>query len=151
MQANPQDPRLLLEFDQLRRRKGISPEARLRLLEEHLEVVNQRDDLTIERISLYNRLEQPEKALEIALGRFFHAWEGGEGRAAVQYANAHWLLGRRALEAGDPPSALEHFSRGLDYPDSLGVVPFAGQNLMCEPEVERLSELIQRDLTFWCE
>lgn len=126
-QANPQDPRLLLEYDQLRRRKGFPPQERLAMLEASPEVVNQRDDLVIEVMALYNRLGMPDKTLEVAAGRAFHAWEGGEGKAAVQYANAHWLLGRKALEAGDPARALAHFDQGLDFPENLGVVPFASE------------------------
>jgi tetratricopeptide (TPR) repeat protein len=128
-QADSSDPRLLLEYDQLRKRKGIGPESRLALLEAHLPVVQQRDDLVIERISLHNRLGNPDKALEIAAGHDFHAWEGGEGKVAVQYASAHWLLGRQALEAGNPALGLQHFTQGLDYPASLGVVPFAGETI----------------------
>lgn len=127
--ANPHDARILLEYDQLRRRKGISPADRLALLESHLTVVNQRDDLIIEQISLCNRLGQPEKALQIAAGHTFHAWEGGEGRVAGQYANAHWLLGRQALEANQPAQALEHFQKGLEVPENLGVVPFAQETI----------------------
>jgi tetratricopeptide (TPR) repeat protein len=128
-QTNPTDPRLLLEYDQLRRRKGVSPEERLRFLEEYPEVVQQRDDLVIERISLHNRLGRPEMALRIAAGHDFHAWEGGEGRVAGQYATAHWLLGRQALEAGDATAALEHFIQGLDYPENLGVAPFEAETI----------------------
>jgi tetratricopeptide (TPR) repeat protein len=130
-EANSEDPRLLLELDQLRRRKGYSPQSRLELLEAHPEVVNQRDDLVIEYVALLNRLEQPQKALAIAAARSFHAWEGGEGRIAGQYANSHWLLGCQALEAGDPGLALEHFTQGIDFPRNLGVVPF-------DPEVIHL-------------
>jgi len=128
-QANPQDPRLLLEYDQLRRRKGVPPEERLGLLEAHLEVVMKRDDLVIERTSLLNRLGKPEKALEITSSHEFHAWEGGEGRAAAQHANAHWLLGRKALEAGEAGEALGHFIQGLEYPDNLGVVPSEAETI----------------------
>jgi tetratricopeptide (TPR) repeat protein len=125
--VHPTDPRLLLEYDQLRRRKGIAPEERLELLEAHLAVVEQRDDLVIERIGLCNVTGHPETALEIAAGRAFHAWEGGEGKVAVGYANAHWLLGRQALEAANPGRALEHFSRGLAFPENLGVTPFEAE------------------------
>jgi tetratricopeptide (TPR) repeat protein len=120
----PATPRLLLEYDQLRRRKGVSPEERLALFEKHLEVVKRRDDLVIEWISLYNRVGQPQKALEISAGHAFHAWEGGEGKVAVQHANAHWLLGRQALEAGNATLALEHLTQGLEFPANLGVTPF---------------------------
>ncbi len=124
--ANPADPRLLVEYDHLLQRKAVLPEERLALLEGSLPVVELRDDLTIHLMSLYNRTGRPEKALAIALARKFHAWEGGEGSVAGQYINAHWLLGRQALEAGDAPRALEHFEAGLTFPENLGEHPWEG-------------------------
>ena len=124
--ADPGDPRLLVEYDYLLRRKAATPEERLALLESKRDVVDLRDDLVIHLMGLYNRTGQPEKALQIALARHFHAWEGGEGSVSGQYIAAHWLLGRKALEAGDPASALEHFQAGLVFPENLGEHPWAG-------------------------
>ena len=124
--ANPGDPRLLVEYDYLQRRKAVAPEERLALLESKREVVDLRDDLVIHLMALYNRTGQPEKALKIATARHFHAWEGGEGSVAGQYIAAHWLLGRKALEAGDPAAALEHFQAGLIFPENLGEHPWSG-------------------------
>jgi len=86
-------------------------------------VVAKRDDLNMELMVLYNRTGQPEKALEVSRSRSFHPWEGGEGSVAGQYAGAYWLLGRRALEAGDASTALGHFQAGLDFPAHLGELP----------------------------
>ena len=62
--ADPDDPRLLLEYDYLLHRKAIAPEERLALLESKRDVVDLRDDLVIHLIGLYNRAGQPEKALQ---------------------------------------------------------------------------------------
>jgi tetratricopeptide (TPR) repeat protein len=124
--ADPGDPRLLVEYDYLLRRKAVAPEERLTLLETKREVVDLRDDLVIHLMGLYNRTGQPEKALKIALARHFHAWEGGEGSVVGEYCSAHWLLGRAALEGGDPATALEQFQAGLVFPDNLGEHPWAG-------------------------
>jgi tetratricopeptide (TPR) repeat protein len=122
MTANPGDARLLLEQDYLMQRAGAAPEERLARYLSRREVVAKRDDLTMELMALYNRTGQPEKALEISLNRSFHPWEGGEGAVARQYATAHWLMGRKALESGDAAGALSHFKAGLDLPVNLGEV-----------------------------
>jgi tetratricopeptide (TPR) repeat protein len=83
-------------------------------------VVVKRDDLVLELMSLYNRTGHQAQALELAHSRSFHPWEGGEGAVAGQYVNAHWLLGRQALEAGDASAALELLQQGLAYPPNLG-------------------------------
>ncbi len=126
MRADPHDPRLLLEYDGLARRKGIDSAERLALLESKRAVVDLRDDLVMALMSLYNRLGQHEKVLAITGQRLFHAWEGGEGGVAGQYTHAHWALGRRALENGDAQTALEHFEAGITFPANLGEHPWEG-------------------------
>jgi tetratricopeptide (TPR) repeat protein len=118
--ANPADPRLLYEADQLRKRTGTSASQRLASLEKHAHLVSQRDDLTVEFITLLNQTGCPEKALEMLLSRRFNPWEGGEGLVSGQYVWAHILLGRSLLESGNPQDALPHFSAAREYPWNLG-------------------------------
>ena len=124
-EANPCDARLLSELDQLLKRQGVSPAERLARLEAHLDLVAQRDDLSVERAALYNQLGQPQKALDIVLARRFHPWEGGEGRVSDQYVIAHVLLGESALEAGQAAEALAHFEAAQTYPENLGEGKYA--------------------------
>ncbi len=119
-EANPSDARLLYEFDQLKKRTGAAPEERLAELERYRELVNQRDDLTIELVTLYNQTGQSERALSILTSRRFHPWEGGEGLTSGQYVTAHILLGRNALNRGDAATALRHFEDARVYPHNLG-------------------------------
>jgi tetratricopeptide (TPR) repeat protein len=100
-QADPFDARLLYELDQLRGRMGVSPAKRLAQLERNRALVDQRDDLVVELVTLYNQTSENEKALQILSARRFHPWEGGEGLVSGQYVTAHLLLGRQALKAGD--------------------------------------------------
>jgi len=119
-EANPCDPRLLYELDQLLKRLGVVPAGRLAGLEQHLDLVAQRDSLYVERVALYNLMGQPESALNLLLSRRFHPWEGGEGMVSGQYATAHFLMGRTALEAGHAAEALAHFEAAQNYPENLG-------------------------------
>ncbi|HYW84276.1 MAG TPA: DUF5107 domain-containing protein, partial [Spirochaetia bacterium] len=88
---DPSDARLLLELDQLRKRLGVQPDERLGLLVTHKELVDRRDDLFLEYVSLLNLRGDNDRALELLLGRRFHPWEGGEGKVSRQYVTA--LLG----------------------------------------------------------
>jgi tetratricopeptide (TPR) repeat protein len=126
--ANPGDARLLYEFDQLRKRIGAPPEERLSMLEMHRGLVAQRDDLTLELLSLYNQIGRPDAALDILRSRRFHPWEGGEGLVSGQYAMAHVLLGRKSLAAGDAAAAWQHFEAARSYPRNLG----EGKHLLTE-------------------
>lgn len=118
--ANPQDSRILYEFDQLAKRLGTTPAERLLFLRASLELVGQRDDLSIEYVSLLNHTGEPESALEILTTRRFHPWEGGEGKVSGQYVLSHILLGQVALDAGKAQEALTHFQAAREYPSNLG-------------------------------
>ncbi len=118
---NPQDGRILSEYDQLRMRTGVTPEERLALLTQHMALVRARDDLSVELATLYNLTGQPQQALDYLLSRRFHPWEGGTGRVSRQYVQAHLLLGQEALAAGDAQTALQHFETAqATYPENLG-------------------------------
>lgn len=119
--ANADDPRLLMEMDQLLQRLGASQADRLASLEKQADLVGRRDDLSITFAELYSQTGQPEKALEILVNREFHAWEGGEGGAAGQYAFAQVVLGQSAVNEGNLEQALAYFQTAQNPLKNLGV------------------------------
>jgi tetratricopeptide (TPR) repeat protein len=120
IELDPADPRLVSEFDQLRAKLNDPLEDRLAFLREKRELVLQRDDASVALATLLNLTGRPQEALDLLLSRRFHPWEGGEGSVIRQFTTAKILLGRRALEAGDPAGALLHFQGAMETPDSLG-------------------------------
>jgi tetratricopeptide (TPR) repeat protein len=118
--AEPSDARLLYELDQLCKRMGTPPERRLSKLEEHRDLVDQRDDLVVELVTLCNQTRKTAQALQILSSRRFHPWEGGEGLVSGQYVAAHLLMGRELLQAREPSEALAHFQAARVYPKNLG-------------------------------
>ncbi|HWB84295.1 MAG TPA: DUF5107 domain-containing protein [Bryobacteraceae bacterium] len=119
-EANPEDARLLYELDQLEKRTGADPSTRLALLEQHRDLVAQRDDLVVELATLYNQTGSPFNALTQIENRRFHPWEGGEGLVSGQFVLAHFLLGRRALAEEHFEEAAAHFESARHYPENLG-------------------------------
>src|SRR5262249_30172407 len=120
LKSDPSDARVLYERDQLWKRMGERPAVRLTELEKHPELVESRDDLSVELASLYNQTHQPEKALRIVGTRKFQPWEGGEGLALGQHVRAHLELGLRALEGRDTKEAVRLFMAALEAPENLG-------------------------------
>ncbi|MCC6125470.1 MAG: DUF5107 domain-containing protein [Pirellulales bacterium] len=118
--AAPTSARLLFERDQLWKRLAESPAARLRELEKHLDLVRERDDLSVELCALYNQTGRHQKALALATERNFQPWEGGEGQALGGYIRSRLALGRLALAQKDPALAREHFEAALSPPRNLG-------------------------------
>jgi tetratricopeptide (TPR) repeat protein len=119
-QANPEDARLLYERDQLWKRLGKPPQKRLRELERQANLVQQRDDLTIELCALYNQVGRYEDAGALLNARRFQPWEGGEGGPLGQHVRWHLAAGRQALAKGLPGEARSHFEAALQAPLNLG-------------------------------
>jgi tetratricopeptide (TPR) repeat protein len=119
--AGSGDARLLYEWDQLRKRAALAaPAERIRQLQAHPHLVAQRDDLTVELITLLNQTGQSQAALDALQARRFNPWEGGEGLVSAQFVHAHRALGLRALAASDAAAALRHFEAARHYPWNLG-------------------------------
>ncbi|HVO38751.1 MAG TPA: DUF5107 domain-containing protein [Spirochaetia bacterium] len=123
---DPSDSRVLLELDQLRKRLGVQPAERLRLLSAHLGAVQRRDDLTVEWASLLNLQGEYAQALTILRGRKFHPWEGGEGKVSRQYVTALLGLSKQSMQEGKATGAAELARLALSYPASLGEGKLAG-------------------------
>ncbi|MGN6540832.1 MAG: DUF5107 domain-containing protein [Ginsengibacter sp.] len=114
------DARVLMELDQLYKIENYPVKQRLELLEKHLSLVQQRDDLYLERITLYNQLGEYQKAQQLLASRHFHPWEGGEGKVISQFLMSHIELAKEALSEGKNEQALELLTRLENYPVNLG-------------------------------
>ncbi|MDR0836525.1 MAG: tetratricopeptide repeat protein, partial [Tannerella sp.] len=114
------DARILMELDQLYKKTGRSYTERLAFLEKYLPLVEQRDDLCMERITLYNQLGEYEKAKALIASRKFHPWEGGEGKVTGQYLLCHLQLAKQALVEKRHTDALQLLQKTDKYPHNLG-------------------------------
>jgi tetratricopeptide (TPR) repeat protein len=120
------DARVFFELDQLSKKHGASPGERLAQLAAHPELVDRRDDLTIEYVTLLNLTGRHAEALERLLARTFHPWEGGEGKTTGQYVTALVELARGQLAARNAAAAVEFLERARTYPEKLGEGKLAG-------------------------
>ncbi len=123
IKVNPSDARLIYERDQLWKRVGQSPQKRLRELTRRLDLVNLRDDLSIELCALYNQAGEHEKARQLIASRKFQPWEGGEGGPLGQHIHAHLAFGRKALASGQFDQARTFFECAMTSPPNLGEAP----------------------------
>lgn len=116
----PDDARVFYEMDQLYRKINEAPENRLKRLQKHLHLVEQRDDLTIEYVTLLNLLRRHQESLDILLSRRFHPWEGGEGKVTGQYVLSLVELAKLALDVKDVTGAIQYLEQAQTYPHNLG-------------------------------
>ncbi len=114
------DSRILMELDQLYKTLNRPVGERIQLLEKHPLLVNYRDDLYLEKITLLNCKGNYAEAKDLIAARHFHPWEGGEGKVVGQYLLCHIELARQALANGWYDTALSLLNDAQHYPVNLG-------------------------------
>jgi tetratricopeptide (TPR) repeat protein len=114
------DSRILMELDQLYKKVGILPEKRLKILNQYSDLVEERDDLCIERITLYNQIGEYKMAKDLISQRKFHPWEGGEGKVTGQYTYCRVELAKIAIIEKQFEEALALLKETEVYPHNLG-------------------------------
>ncbi|MCK9862174.1 DUF5107 domain-containing protein [Paenibacillus sp. ATY16] len=115
----PDDARIFYELDQLYKKLAYTAEQRLTVLERNKELVELRDDLYLEYVTLHNSLGRHEEALELIFARNFHPWEGGEGKVPAQYVLARVELAKQLLEQGQAGEAIIQLEAAKQYPLSI--------------------------------
>ncbi len=114
------DGRILMELDQLYKRMGKPHAMRLELLEQYPDLVANREDLKLERITLLNLLGRYEEAKSLLDENIFHPWEGGEGKVPAQYQVSRVELAKEAISSGHIDDAEKLLMECLEYPAHLG-------------------------------
>ncbi|MBQ4914191.1 DUF5107 domain-containing protein [Maribacter sp. MMG018] len=114
------DARLLMELDQLYKKLNVDVDTRLNILEKYMELTMSRDDIYLERVSLYSFKGDFEKALDLIDKRQFHPWEGGEGKVPFQYVTAKVELAKKYIKKGEYTSAICLLNEAQTYPANLG-------------------------------
>lgn len=114
------DARILMELDQLYKKMKYPHRQRLDFLENYIDAVNMRDDLCIERITLYNQLKEYKKAYDLINERKFHPWEGGEGKVTGQFLLCRIELAKIAMKDHKFEEAIRLLKETVKYPENLG-------------------------------
>jgi tetratricopeptide (TPR) repeat protein len=96
------DARVLFELDLLKKRIGVASDKRFKFLRRHGSLVNEREDLLVEFITLLNFFGLHEEALQILMTRKFHPWEGGEGKVTGQYVVSLIEIAKRLVGFLEP-------------------------------------------------
>ena len=117
---NTSDARTLMELDQLYKRMQKPHQFRLDNLQKYPALIQQRDDLVLEEITLLNQVGHYEEAKRLLDSHLFHPWEGGEGKVSGQYQTSRLELAKQSLKKSDADSAIALIEECLEYPNHLG-------------------------------
>ena len=114
------DSRMLMELDQLYKRLQKPHQERLDFLQRYPQLIQQRDDLVLEEITLLNQLGRYDEAMQKLDAHQFHPWEGGEGKVSGQYQICRVELAKQALVSKEQDKAMCLLEECLAYPSHLG-------------------------------
>lgn len=114
------DARVLLELLQLYGLTGMSRQAQYMLLSNNLDLVEMRDDLYLEYLTLLEENGEYNSAYDKLLNRKFHPWEGGEGKVTKLFKTLNIDKAKEADAKGDYRLASEYYIKCFNYPENLG-------------------------------
>lgn len=109
------DARVFFELDQLYKSLNLPPAKRLNHMNAYPQLLETRDDLYTEYITLLNLNGEYDNAYRRIMSHKFHPWEGGEGKIPAQYRIA--LINKAKAE---PEHGVEYLEQALLYPPNLG-------------------------------
>ncbi len=111
---NKSDSRVFFELDQLYKILNYNVSDRLKIMEDNKELLECRDDLYTEYITLLNCTGRNVEALKCIESHIFYPWEGGEGKITAQYKNALMAISKTS------ENAEELLLKALVFPHNLG-------------------------------
>lgn len=110
------DARVFFELDSLYKTLNYSLKDRLDNMNANAGLLEKRDDLYTEYITLLNLNGEYENAYNRIMNHNFHPWEGGEGKIPAQYRIALMNMAKTA----DKETAIKYLESALTYPHNLG-------------------------------
>lgn len=114
------DARILMELDQLYKKLQHPHAERLAFLQNYPDLIEQRDDLVLEEITLLNQTGRYAEAKRKLDAHKFHPWEGGEGKVPTQYQTARVELAKEAIAEDRYADAVTLLNECMQYPHHLG-------------------------------
>lgn len=114
--ACSRDARIFYEKYQLEKVTGASGKELLGLLEDNPDLVERRQDLTLQYIEQLGRTGRLKEAKALLDKGRFYSYEGGEGHLPNLHAFVHIAMGVECLEKGDGRQALSLFQYADEYP-----------------------------------
>lgn len=125
-ELDQEDARVFFELDQLYKKLAVPFAKRLQKYEEHFGLINKRDDIYIEYVTLLNQLGRHKEAYEKIMEYEFRPWEGAEGKVTTQYKTALLEMAKEKISDQAFEEARECMEHALVYPENLGEGKLAG-------------------------
>ena len=120
VKANPDDPRLYLELNEVMRDRVADPRARLTVLDSAPPSVRRRGGIAAQQITCCLALQEWDCAISLLTNHVFHRWET-EFRMRVLYLDAYLGRGIARFDRSDIQGARQDFDQALEYPENIRI------------------------------
>ncbi len=114
------DARVFLELDQLYQKLQVPFEKRYGRYKENIGLIERRDDLYTEYVTLLNLMGRHKEAYDAIISHDFQTWEGAEGKITTQFKVSLVEQGLELMKSGKLPEAEKLFLEAVSYPENLG-------------------------------
>lgn len=114
------DARVFLELDQLYQRMQVSLDVRRAKFDDNISLIEKRDDLYTEYVTLLNNMGEYQKAHDLIASHDFQTWEGAEGKITLQFKVSLLEQAKALFDKGDVSEAKDKLDEALSYPENLG-------------------------------
>ena len=114
------DARVFLELDQLYQKMNRTFEERLKKYDENIGLIEKRDDLYTEYVTLLNCTGKYDEAYRRITSHSFQTWEGAEGKITTQFKVCLVEQAKELIAMGDAKKALSLLEEAVSYPENLG-------------------------------
>ncbi len=114
------DARVFLELDQLYKKLNYSFDDRLAKYEKHIKLIEDRDDLYTEYVTVLNQAGKYKDSYKAICCHVFRTWEGAEGKITGQFKTALSEMAKEELKNENYSEAKKLLTEALSYPENLG-------------------------------
>ncbi|MCR4807945.1 MAG: DUF5107 domain-containing protein [Lachnospiraceae bacterium] len=114
------DARVFLELDQLYQKLQVPLDVRLKVFRDNIGLIEKRDDLYVEYVTLLNSLGLYDEAYEKIVSHSFRTWEGAEGKITNQFKVCLLEQAKDLIQKGDAKTACDKLNEAVSYPENLG-------------------------------
>ena len=95
-------------------------EERLKKYDENIGLIEKRDDLYTEYVTLLNCTGKYDEAYRRITSHSFQTWEGAEGKITTQFKVCLVEQAKELIAMGDAKKALSLLEEAVSYPENLG-------------------------------
>lgn len=114
------DARVFLEMDQLYQKLQVPFEKRYEKYKENISLIEKRDDLYTEYVTLLNLMGKNKEAYDMIVSHDFRTWEGAEGKITTQFKVSLVERAKDLMRDGRYEDAEKFLREAVSYPQNLG-------------------------------